>query len=356
MNDTKYIGMDVHQASVVIAVLDATGKLVMESIVETCAETILQFIRGLRGTLHVTFEEGVSADWLHDLLGPYVARVVVCDPRKNALLKSGNKNDQIDAHKLAGLLRAGLLTPVFHGESRGRLLRELAHSYQALTKDTTRVMNRLKALYRSRAIRCGGSQVYGQRHRQRWLEQLREAGVRRRAERLYQQLDLLQPLRRQARQEMVAEAGKHAAAARLRGIPFLGAVRVAVLLAIVETPFRFRTKRQFWSYIGLAIETRISGEYQLEGGRVQRTKKRVALRGLNPNHNRELKRLFKSMAVEASTRPGPWRDWVTAKVNPGMRPEMARLTLARKLAAITLAIWKKGSQYDHDEPLKWQAA
>ena len=101
MNDIKYIGMDVHQGSIVIAVLDTSGKLVMESIIETRGETILQFIRGLRGTLHVTFEEGVSADWLHDLLVPYVARVLVCDPRKNALLKSGNKNDRIDARKLA---------------------------------------------------------------------------------------------------------------------------------------------------------------------------------------------------------------------------------------------------------------
>ena len=356
MNDIKYIGMDVHQGSIVIAVVDTSGKLVMESIIETRGETILQFIRGLRGTLHVTFEEGVSADWLHELLVPYVARVLVCDPRKNALLKSGNKNDQIDARKLAELLRAGLLTAVYHGECRGRLLKELARSYRALTKDTTRVMNRLKSLYHSQAIRCGGTQVYTQRHRQRWLEQLQETGARRRAERLYQQLDLLQPLRREARQELVTEACKSVAAARLRGIPFLGPVRVAVLLAIVETPFRFRSKRQFWSYVGLAIETRISGEYQMAGGRVQRTRKRVALRGLNPNHNCELKRLFKSMAVEASTRLGPWHDWFTAKVNQGVRPEMVRLTLARKLAAITLAVWKKGRKYDDGEPLKSRAA
>jgi hypothetical protein len=70
VNDIKYIGMDVHQASIVVAVLDTSGKLVMESIIETRGETILQSIRGLRGTLHVTFEESVSADWLHELLVP----------------------------------------------------------------------------------------------------------------------------------------------------------------------------------------------------------------------------------------------------------------------------------------------
>ncbi len=183
---------------------------------------------------------------------------------------------------------------------------------------------------------------------------MQESGARRRAERLYQQLDLLQPLRRQARQELVTEGGKHPGAAGLRTIPFLGPVRVAVLIATVGTPHRFRTKRQLWAYAGLGIQTRISGEYQLAGDRVQRTKRRLGVRGLNRNHNPELKQLFKSMATEASTRPGPWRDWFNAKVAQGMVPAMARLTLARKLTAITLAVWKKGRKYD--DGLKSQAA
>jgi hypothetical protein len=86
--------------------------------------------------------------------------VVVCDPRKNALLKAGNKNDRVDARKLSELLRAGLLTPVYHGDSGVRTLRELSRSYLTVTKDLTRVMNRLKALYRSWAIPCAGEKVY----------------------------------------------------------------------------------------------------------------------------------------------------------------------------------------------------
>src|SRR6202161_4271715 len=148
MNDAKYIGLDVHQATISVAVLDCAGKLVMEAILETKAETILQFIHGLRGSLHVTLEEGTCAAWLHDLLRPHVAEVLVCDPRKNASLKAGNKNDRIDAHKLADLLRTGLLSPVYHGENGVRTLRELARSYLALTRDVTRVMNRVKAIYR----------------------------------------------------------------------------------------------------------------------------------------------------------------------------------------------------------------
>ncbi len=103
MNDAKYIGLDVHHATISVAVLDSAGKLLMEAILETKAETILQFIHGLRGSLHVTLEEGTCAAWLHDLLKPHVAQVLVCDPRKNALFKVGNKSDRIDARKLAEL-------------------------------------------------------------------------------------------------------------------------------------------------------------------------------------------------------------------------------------------------------------
>jgi hypothetical protein len=91
------MGMDVHKESISIAVMNAEGKLVMESIIETKASTILQFIQGLRGDLYVTFEEGTWAAWLYDLLKPHLTKLVVCDPRKNALLKEGNKSDKIDA-------------------------------------------------------------------------------------------------------------------------------------------------------------------------------------------------------------------------------------------------------------------
>jgi transposase len=102
--EIKYIGMDVHKEAIVIAVLNASGKLVMESIIETQASSILQFMHGLQGELHVTWEEGTWAAWLYDLLQPHVHEVLVCNPRRNALLKEGNKSDKVDARKLAELL------------------------------------------------------------------------------------------------------------------------------------------------------------------------------------------------------------------------------------------------------------
>src|ERR1700676_3192333 len=154
MDSVKYIGMDVHKESISIAVRNGAGKIVMECVIETKASMILEFINGLRGDLHVTFEEGTWAAWLYDLLKPYVTKVVVCDPRKNTLLKVGNKSDRIDPKKLAELLRNGALSEVYHGENGVRTLKELGRSYLTISKDLGRVMNRVKALYRSWAIPC----------------------------------------------------------------------------------------------------------------------------------------------------------------------------------------------------------
>jgi transposase len=355
MNSVKYIGLDVHSSTISVAVLDAAGKLVMHSVVATHAAAILDFIHGLRGTLHLTFEEGTHSAWLYELLVRQVARVVVCNPRKNALLKEGNKSDTIDARKLAELLRAGMLSPVYHGETGTATVKQLSASYAALTEDTTRVMSRLKALYRGQAIPSRGRKLYGRRHRDQWLAQLKGNGLDRRAEILYQELDALQGLRRQARRELIVECRQHGAAKLLRTIPFLGPIRAGLLIGRVQTPHRFRTKRQFWAYCGLALQTRTSSDYRFINGQLERAKKPVWIRGLNLNHNHDLKNVFKSAATTASARPGPFRTFYEGLIAKGMAPAMARLTLARKIAAITLSVWKKGGTFDAEQ-LKPQAA
>ena len=206
MDSVKYIGMDVQQETISIAVLNSCGKLVVECTIETKASTILQFFQRLRGNRYITFEEGTWAAWLYDLLKPHVTELVVCNPRKNALLKQGSKRDRIDARKLAELLRHGALSAVYHGEHGLRMLKELSRSYLTISKDLVRVMNRLQALYRSWAIPCAGTPVYAPRYRSEWLSKITEPGVRRRAELYYEQLDALRFLRQPARKELLAEA------------------------------------------------------------------------------------------------------------------------------------------------------
>jgi len=354
MTSTKYIGMDVHKESISIAVMNSVGKVVMECVIETKASTILQFIDGLRGDVRVTFEEGTWAAWLYDLLKPHVTEVVVCNPRKAALLKDGSKGDRIDAHKLAELLYLNKIKSVYHGEHGLRTMKELARSYLTVTKDLTRVMNRLKALYRSWAISCGGKEVYARRYRAEWLGKISEAGVRRRAEHCYQQLDVLRLLRQEVRRDLLVEAKKHKAWKLLRQIPGIGPIRAAVLIALMQTPHRFRTKRQLWTYSGLGLETHDSAQYRAAEGQLERSKRPATVRGLNKDHNHDLKDIFKGAATRASS-SGPLRDFYENLLAKGRKPTMARLTLARKIAAITLIVWKKEVRFDANY-LKQQAA
>jgi transposase len=283
---------------------------------------------------------------LYDLLKPHVTKLVVCDPRRNALLKEGSKSDRIDARKLAELLRSNLLRSVYHGEHGLRTLKELARSYLTISKDLERVTSRLKAIYRSWGIPCTGKRVYAQRYRSEWLGKIAEPGVRRRAEFYYQQFDALRSLRQEVRRDLLAEAAKHSATKLLREIPFIGPIRAALLIALLQTPHRFRTKRQLWTYSGFGIERHGSAEHRYVEGALQRSKKPTSIRGLNRNHNHDLKNLFKSAATVAAAKPGPFQEFYTALVAKGIKPEMARLTLARKIAAITLTVWKKGVRFD----------
>jgi transposase len=177
-------------------------------------------------------------------------------------MREGNQSDRIDARRLAELLRLNHLSPVYHGEHGLRSLKELVRSYLTITKDLGRVMSRVKAIYRSWAIPCTGKQVYAPRHRAEWLGKIGEPGVRRRAEFYYQQFDALRSLRQEMRRNLLAEAAKHSATKLLREIPFIGPIRAALILAILQTPHRFRTKRQLWTYSEFGIETHRSAEHR----------------------------------------------------------------------------------------------
>jgi len=162
-------------------------------------------------------------------------------------------------------------------------------------------------------------------------------------------------VRQQARRDLLVESRKHKAVKLLCQIPSIGPIRAALLVALLQTPHRFRTKRQLWAYSGFALETHDSGEYRSVRGKLRRNRERMTVRGLSDNHNPDLKNLFKGAAISASSRPGPLHDFYAALLEKGMRPTMARLTLARKIAAITLTIWKKGVDFDAKE-LHRQAA
>src|SRR5215813_14571987 len=345
MSNIKYVGMDVHKSITVIAVLNALGQFESRSQVKTKAENLCDFFRGLSGKVELVFEEGTHSAWLHQLLKPLVASVTVCDPRHNKLIEDGNKSDDDDAETLAQLLRMGAVKAVYKGDDQQRQLKEVCRAYDNLIEDSTRVQNRLKAIYRGRGIDCSGHALYRADQRSDWLAKLIEEATRFRAESLLEQLESLSQLRKQAKQRLLAQARTHADYRLLIKLPGFGPVRVAQLIAVVGTPHRFRTKRQFWPYCGYAVVTRSSADYGIVEGKIVKQRKKVSTRGLNRNHNPQLKQIFKGAAMSALRYPAP-KAYYQRLVDEGARPEIARVSLARKLAAIALVIWQRREEYD----------
>ena len=339
----KYVAIDCHDATLVFEVVNEKGTVELKGTVPTRADAIRNVLDGLKAPLEIVFEEGILAQWLYETLKPSGHRIVVCDPRKNRRL--GSKNDRIDAHALVTRLRLGELHPVFHDTGSVQALKEYAATYAALVQDSIRVMQRTKSVYRARAIRCRGEAVYAPDTRKQWLDQLAPA-ARFRAGLLGEQLDRIRPLRQQAKKTMLGEARKHPAYALLVSVPYIGPIRAAQLIATVVTPWRFRTKRQLWGYAGLAVVTFSSADQKVIEGKLVRNPRAPMTRGLNRNHNHVVKEILMAAAHDGARREGVWKTFHQARLADGMKDEMAVLTLARKIAAVVLTMWKKGVSFD----------
>jgi hypothetical protein len=282
----QYLAFEVHQATVVASLRDESGRVVMRATVPTEAKAIVTLVNSAGPRVHVAFEEGTQAQWLYDLLIDHAERVIVCNVRGRS--ETTNKSDRIDTDELSELLRLGALKGVFHGAPEVLTLKELMRNYTTLVEDSTRVMLRIKAIFRARAIRTAGVSLYRPSQRKQWLAKL-EGGARVRAGSLLAQLDVLLELRPKAKAAMIGAARRQSGWKILRAIPFFGPVRVAEILAIMRTPFRFRTKRNLWPYAGLAVVTRSSADEECKDGKLRKSKKAPLTRGLNRNHHPILK-------------------------------------------------------------------
>lgn len=148
--------------------------------------------------------------------------------------------------------------------------------------------------------------------------------------------------------DLLREIRKHPIVGILETAPGFGPIRAARLVPIVVTPHRFRTRRQFWSYCGLGIVTRSSSDWvqAADGGWI---KARVSqTRGLSRQHNRFLKHVFKGAATTVITQRN--KDPIHARyqrlVDGGTKPTLAKLSLARMIAATVLRTWKDEEEYD----------
>ncbi len=343
----RYIGLDAHASSCTAAVVGPSGRQLQSQILETNARVLVSFLKTIPKPRHLCLEEGTHAGWLYEVLTPHVQEIVVAGIGGEQ--SRGPKSDKRDAYALAEGLRIGAIkTRVYKGLGKFGALREQSRAYGMLVGDSTRTKNRIKSIYRSRGIPTGGKEVYSPTAREKWLKKL-PVNARPLAELLYQELDAVGDLRKRAEKEMLSEARTHRIYRSLNTCPGMGAIRVAQMLPIVVTPYRFSNKRSFWAYAGMGIVMRSSSDWMRardgswERAPVQQT------RGLNHNHNRVLKQIFKGAAttvIQRAREEEPLYRHYQQLLDGGTKPNLAKLTIARQIASITLSMWRSKEVYN----------
>jgi transposase len=340
----RYIGMDVHAASCTLAVISEKGRKLKDFPVETNGQALVEAIRIIPGHKHLVFEEGLQSAWLYETLSPHVDEIVVAGVTRSR----GPKSDKRDAYGLAEKLRVGNLDKnVFKAPREFTRLREFSRIHMTLVGDVVRAQSRIKSLYRSRGVMVTGLNVYSPRRREEWQKQLCSS-AQPRARRLYDHLDFLLDQKKQAETDLLREAKKHPIVRTLETAPGLGPIRAARLVPLVITPHRFRTKRQFWAYCGLGIVTRSSSDW-VQGADGAWVKTRVPqTRGLSRQHNHFLKSIFKGAATTVITQRNkdPIYGRYERLLDGGTKPTLAKLSLARIIAATVLRMWKDEEEYD----------
>jgi len=341
----RFIGIDAHAQSCTFGVIDAKGKQLRTDVVETNGESLVEYIRLIPGRRHLCIEEGMHSQWLSEILSPHVHELAVVFAQK----KSGNKSDALDAFGLAERIRSGSIGPkIFKAPKTFTPLRDWARVYAMVTKDVVRTKNRIKSFYRSRGVRMPTrKEVFSPDGRSASLLSFKPS-TRKAIEVLCKQLDVLEEVKAETQEAMITQARKHAITKKLETAPGLGPVRAAQLLAVVMSPHRFRTSRQFWAYCGLGIVMRSSADWlQTQDGSWVKSDS-AQTRGLNRNRNPIAKGIFKAAATTVITQKhnNPLFEDYSRLLDRGTKPNLAKLTIARKIAAITLAMWKNKEAYN----------
>lgn len=339
----RYIGLDVHARSCTLAVVSAAGKRLGLHVVETSGAALRQVIATIPGNLHLCLEEGTQSAWIYELLKD-LGDVVVIVPDAH----HGPKDDARDAWGLAECLRIGAIKRrVYKGCGPFSELRAAVRSYTMLRDDVRRTKNRLKAVYRSRGVMPPSSAAFHAERHQTWVRELPSEQARS-AELLLEQLKAQEALWAKAEERLATASKKHSVVKLLATAPAIGPIRAAQIVATVVTPHRFRTKRQFWAYCGLAVVMRSSANWEKDRTGNWVRAKTIQSLGLNRNRNGGLKEVFKGAAHQVAIQmtSHPLHGDFERLVESGMKPNLAMVTIARRIAAAVLAMWKHDEVYE----------
>jgi transposase len=330
-----YVGLDLHARTFSVVALKTSGTVLFEATHATSCERLREVIGGLRGPKRVALEETTMAAWAYRVLKPCATEVVVAEPWHNRLIGKDEKCDDLAAaRKLADLLRGNFLHPVHHTDDLDRqAFKELVLSYHDTVRELTRAKNRLKGKFRQHGLVCGDGTVYRDDEREGWLAQLPHPSVRWQVEQLYGDLDHLA-----AKQARIALAIRREARAippirRFQAVPGVGPIRAATFYAILDDPHRFADKRRVWTYCGLGVVRRKSGE-------------KAGPEHLTRHGHPRLKDIAKGAAATAIAAGENAFGQQHARLRAaGVKPESARLTVARAIVSTLWAMWRDDAPY-----------
>jgi transposase len=336
MKRVHWIGLDVHCRFCEVAVLDPADRVVARHRCLTRIPDLAEVIEAVPQPRRVVLEEGPLADWLVRNLRGRAEEVIACDPRRNRLIAAeGDKDDPLDAERLARLGRGGYVKAVHHAES---LTRAVFKQHVALYHDRVRhrvgEAHRANSLVRRHGVMARERDMLGREDRDALLSRLPASPVLRAdVELLWRGYDAAAEQEQQARRQLVRLAREDETARRFEALPGVGWVRAATLLAFLDTPWRFASKQALWRYLGIGLERRRSGNGP--------ERLRVPLR---------LNRLLKVSILGAARSAviqgdNPFADQHRRWISQGLSPRLARRNVARSLAAVLWGMWKSGNAY-----------
>ncbi len=337
---TYYIGADVHCNNTELAI-EHKGKIIARHSINTGIRSISEVLDSLGGNIHLTFEESTMSGWLYRNLKDKVNKLIVCDPRRNKLIADeGDKDDIIDATKLAALLRGGFLKPVYHTIDLKRLeLKRWVALYTDRVRETTRYINKIRAEARLYGVKIPSEVFRKPELRQLWLSSHENENLAKRITILLMGYDASRLQKNEAKTQMILMSIHYPIIGYWRELPGIGPIRAITMFAYLDTPFRFKSKSALWKYCGLGLTRKTSGKDK--NGRNKPTKMRLEYRC---NH------ILKGVIIGASRsaihqKVSIFRDCYERMIMEGKSPSNARHAVGRKLLTIMWGMWKSNSAY-----------
>ncbi|MGB7549897.1 MAG: IS110 family transposase [Terracidiphilus sp.] len=340
MDKVNLIAMDVHCRTTTLASMTPGGKLRPPLTVPTTLPHLRAAIQAVPRPRVVVMEEGMMADWLYRNLRAHADQVIVCDPRRNALIaKDGDKDDPIDTAKLLQLARGGFLRPVHHPETQSRaILKHLVAAYYQRVELRVALANQLLGYLKQWGIVIRERQLADAQDRAVWRKALPPSAT------VTQQLEMFLKLYDAAarqvqtlRRRLARVTRDNPVIQRFKQIPGIKTVRAATLYVYLDTPFRFKTKQALWKYMGIGLVRRHSGAGP------ERLGVPVAC-------HRRLKAVILGAAQSAiqSKNDNPFAQIYQRSLKHGKTPRIARRDTARAHAAVVWGIWKSNRDYRPD--------